>query len=150
MDLSMISNRKCLWLWKAHPNFFISLTATAVADGLIGLGYWLGPDQWHSSPAFQTINDTLPFNNNLDFDIIGILLILVSAFLLHYLLLRDRISRIALIAGAGVASLMALGQFVAAADGRLSGAAGPVLWAFFALEHLAQAGEPPENPVSAQ
>ena len=141
--------RRFFWLWDQHPNFFLVLVTVAVANLGIGLGYWLGPDAWHSSPSFATVNDTLPWNPHLDFDVVGALLVLVGIGILTGLGSSFTIARAALVFGAGFAFFLAIGQVVAALTDTLRGAAGPYLWAFLAVCQMAQAGEPPRNPAAA-
>lgn len=113
------------------PKYSRTQLAAALTWLLLGAAVLIGPPAWRTQVSYRVLVAIVPLRGwGGIFVAIGLAQLLAAW--------RHRPNR-GLIAGAAVASAWAVGLVAAALVGRLTGFAGPILWAFLAVAQVLEA-----------
>lgn len=132
-----------LWLWRSHPQFFVSFAVTALLHLGMGTLALINSESQSKVPALVRAHAIAPPHTW------GVVFVVTGLVLAVGLFQRTWfMARAGLIAGFVVCLTRFAAIAGAAVDGRLGAITGVFPWLFIAGVHLAQLGEPPENPAT--
>lgn len=134
------------YLKHTHPNMYRGILVKSLVSFIWGIALIAGDPKFIINAQRGEIGEVVPLH------FWGFIFLIITAGLLFGMTgdtRRYKWSRRALIAGASIGSVFALGFWFAFFGGRIYGIGAPLFWTFYALNFMIWATEPQYNPVSA-
>jgi hypothetical protein len=134
-----------LWLWHSHPQFFISFAATALFHLGMGALALINPESASVVPALERAHRIAPPHTW------GWAFLITGAICLLGLFQNSwTLARAGLVMGFVICVVRFAAITAAAFDGAVGAITGVFPWLFIAGVHMAEMGEPPQNPATAR